>query len=303
MLQKKYDIVLLTQREYVDPLPGNNYTDNILLEDKLLINELKQCGLKVIRKSWDDPDFDWSSTSYALFRATWDYFHRFEEFNSWLNNTAKLTCFINSYSLIQENIDKRYLQTLQQKDINIPPTLFLDRNESRTLQKLLEMTGWERAILKPAIAGGARHTYLIDYDNVDEYQSIFAQLNAQENMLLQQFQEQIATKGEVSFIVFGGTYSHAVLKKVKEGDFRVQDDFGGTVHPYIASEQERSFVEKIIEQLKCIPVYARVDVMWDNNNNLCLSELEMLEPELWLRIDKNAAKSMSTAIYNHINIK
>lgn len=303
MLQKKYDIVLLTQREYVDPLPGNNYTDNILLEDKLLINELKQCGLKVIRKSWDDPDFDWSSTSYALFRATWDYFHRFEEFNSWLNNTAMLTCFINSYSLIQENIDKRYLQTLQQKDINIPPTLFLDRNESRTLQKLLEMTGWERAILKPAIAGGARHTYLIDYDNVDEYQSIFAQLNAQENMLLQQFQEQIATKGEVSFIVFGGTYSHAVLKKVKEGDFRVQDDFGGTVHPYIASEQERSFVEKIIEQLKCTPVYARVDVMWDNNNNLCLSELEMLEPELWLRIDKNAAKSMSTAIYNHINIK
>ncbi|MDP3269331.1 MAG: hypothetical protein Q8M40_09825 [Legionella sp.] len=300
MLQKKYDIVLLTQREYVDPLPGNNYTDNILLEDKLLIEELKQCDLNVIRKSWDDQEFDWSSTSYALFRATWDYFHRFEEFNSWLNNTAKLTCFINSYSLIQENIDKRYLQTLQQKDINIPPTLFLDRKESRTLKKLLEMTGWERAILKPAIAGGARHTYLIDNETVDEYQSIFTQLNVQEYMLLQQFQEQITTKGEVSFIVFGGTYSHAVLKKVKEGDFRVQDDFGGTVHPYIASEPERSFVEKIIKQLEWTPVYARVDVMWDNNNNLCLSELEMLEPELWLRMDQSAAKSMAKAIYTYI---
>ena len=45
--------------------------------------------------------------------------------------------------------------------------------------------------------------------------------------MLQEYQNKITTKGEVAFMIFGGKYSHAVLKKAKPGDFRVQDDFGG----------------------------------------------------------------------------
>lgn len=291
-----YDIVLLTQKEYVNPQHVDPYINNILTEDCLLTAALEQQGFKVARTSWDDSQFDWSSADFALFRATWDYFHRFKEFHHWLNNKKDLIHFINPYSVIQWNMDKHYLGDLCQKGVNIPPTVFLEQGELNSLNDIVRQTGWKKAILKPAIAGGARHTYLLDAASADQYQDVFQQLISSESMLLQEFQEQIVSKGEVSFMVFGGTYSHAVLKKAKSGDFRVQDDFGGTLHEYKASTQEREFVEHAIAQCDVLPVYARADVMWDNQDNLCLSELEMIEPELWFRKNEHSARAMADAV-------
>ena len=38
-----------------------------------------------------------------------------------------------------------------------------------------------------------------------------------------------------------------------------------------------------------MPIYGRVDIMWNNSNDLFLSELEIVEPEIWSRkFPKNA---------------
>ena len=110
-------------------------------------------------------------------------------------------------------------------------------------------------------------------------------------------------KGEVAFMVFGGKYSHAILKKGKEGDFRVQDDFGGTVHDYQANREEIAFAEQVVAACTSQPVYARVDVLWDNNDQPCLSELELIEPEMWFRNHNPAAESMANALVKHITKK
>ncbi|KGP63584.1 hypothetical protein EP47_06395 [Legionella norrlandica] len=295
----KYDVVLLTQRDFFAPQDTTPYIQNVLLEDQLLIKALEQKGLKITRTHWDNQQYNWSEARFALFRATWDYFHRFDEFCLWLKRCSKIINFINPLSVIQWNIDKHYLSDLQQKGINIPPTLFLSQGELRSLRQVMEQNKWKKAILKPAIAGGARHTYLFDQNSVDHYQDVFQELINSGSMLLQEFQENIV-KGEVSFMMFGGKYSHSILKKAKPGDFRVQDDFGGTVHPYEASQEEREFVENVITQCNELPVYARVDVMQDNNNKLCLGELEMIEPELWFRENSHAANAMAEAVYEYI---
>lgn len=302
MSKKMFDLVLLTQKEYVTPQQINPYVQNVLLEDELLKNALEIKGMKVTRSSWDNPDFDWTTTHFVLFRAIWDYFHRFAEFDSWLKKASHQTQLINPYSIIQWNMDKHYLLDLQRKNINIPPTHFLEKGQLISLKDLLKESAWERAILKPAIAGGARHTYLLDKTNVDEYQDIFQQLIANEALLFQEFQNNIVSKGEVSLMVFGGKYSHSVLKKVKQGDFRVQDDFGGSVHLYHPTKEEIEFAEFVVLQCESYsPVYARVDVMWDNQNQLCVSELELIEPELWFRTNQNATNLMAEALIKHIN--
>lgn len=301
MAVKHYDIVLLTQKEYVNPEIIDPYVANILLEDRLLTDALVKQGLKVTRTSWDDLNFDWESADYALFRATWDYFHRFNEFHEWLTSCKDRINFINPYLVIQQNMDKHYLGLLQQKGVNTPPTIFLEaRRHLTSLKNLFDRSGWKKAILKPAIAGGARHTYLLDSSNVDYHEGIFQELIAKEAMLLQEFQERIISQGEVSFMLFGGKFSHAVLKKPKSGDFRVQDDFGGSVVPYSASSQQIKFAEFAVRQCGEQPVYARADVMWDNRGQLCLSELEMIEPELWFRSDKNAPDAMARAVLKHL---
>ena len=299
MTIKHYDIVLLTQKDYIEPIHIDGYIENILKEDRLLTQALEQKGLRIGRTYWDNEDFDWSKTRFALFRATWDYCHRFTEFNHWLETHATQVQFINPYPVIQWNMDKKYLGILREKGINIPPTIYLDRGEQRTLNALLKQSGWDKVILKPAIAGGARHTYLFDTQEAEHFQDIFQNLISNESMLIQEFQENIRIKGEVSLMVFGGQFSHAILKKAKTGDFRVQDDFGGTIHPYNPSENERNFAEHVIAKSGQSPVYARVDVMWDNHNELCLSELEMIEPELWFRMDEHSAPALADALYNY----
>ena len=300
-MTKQYDVVLLTQKDYLNPLNPDAYSQNILTEDQLLARALENIGLRVTRTNWDNEVFPWQQTRFALFRATWDYFHRFTEFHQWLKRRIPEIHFINPHPIVQWNMDKHYLATLQQQGINIPPTVFIEQGDRVDLHEMLLSKNWSEAILKPAIAGGARHTYLVDEAKIATHHQLFHELIAHESMLLQEFQKQITSKGEVSFMVFGGKYSHAVLKKAQMGDFRVQDDYGGTLHPYVASYEEQLFVEQAIAQCPAIPVYARADVMWDNQDQLCLSELELIEPELWFRKDPNAAKAMANAVADYIN--
>ena len=160
----------------------------------------------------------------------------------------------------------------------------------------MQESNWTELILKPAVSGAARHTYRFLAKNAAEHEAIFRELIANEAMMLQVFQHNILTKGEVAFMVFGGQYSHAVLKIAKPGDFRVQDDFGGSVHDYIASPEEIAFVEKTMSALSTVPAYARVDMIWDNEGRPAVSELEMIEPELWMRKDINAATRFATVL-------
>ena len=85
-----------------------------------------------------------------------------------------------------------------------------------------------------------------------------------EAMMLQPFLYNIIKKGEIGLMVFGGKVTHAVLKKVKDGDFRVQDDFGGSAVIYSPTEDEIAFAELSIAACEELPTYARVDIVWDN---------------------------------------
>lgn len=290
------DIVILTEDRYVNPTEINTYNKNVLLEDQLVLDALKKQGVIATRKSWSDPNFDWSSTTYILFRTTWDYFDRYSEFSMWLKDVSKKTTLLNSANIINWNIDKHYLTDLKSKGVHICETHFIEQGTVTTLEKLHHELGWQKTVLKPCISGAARHTYKLDTTNFEQHETIFQELISEEAMMLQPFQENIITQGEYSFVVINGLYSHAVLKIAKPGDFRVQDDFGGTVHNHIATKEQISFAENAVKACIEPPMYARVDVIVDNDNKLAISEIELIEPELWFRNNSEAALKLAKAI-------
>lgn len=291
-----YDITLLTDSRYVAPVNAGWYELNILKEDQLITAALEKRGFQVTRINWDNADFDWKQTRAAVFRTTWDYFHRFAEFSAWLDRVSSETQFINPLSTIRWNMDKHYLGDLQSRNIRIPPTVFIKQDDNRTLSQIATVTSWNEFILKPAVSGAARHTYRFSRDEITEHEIIYRQLIAGEAMLLQEFQSRILTKGEVALMCFNGKYSHAVLKRAKAGDFRVQDDFGGSVHDYTPGEEEIRFAEEVVRVCHPTPVYARVDLIWDSADQLCVSELELIEPELWIRNFPPAAETFAEAL-------
>ena len=110
-----FDITILTEDRYLDPIKKNWYTEQVLLEDQILFESLRKRGLVVSRKSWSDKNFDWSKTNFAIIRSTWDYFDKIDEFSQWLTNVKNKLVLINSFNLIKWNLNKSYLLDFSKK--------------------------------------------------------------------------------------------------------------------------------------------------------------------------------------------
>lgn len=300
-MQQK-EIVLLTAAPYLVNESDKVYLQNILEEDQLLSKALKEFDIACTRIAWDDPHFNWALATLVLIRTPWDYFNRYGEFIKWFQRAQRLTQFCNSKTLIEWNIDKHYLLDLKKAGIHIPNTLYIAPNSETTLLQSIEMTKSQRGfqgeefVLKPCIAGGAWHTYKFNQSDWQKHEKVFQELIAKEAMMLQEFQKNIVKKGEVSMMVFDGKFTHAVLKMAKPGDFRVQDDYGGTVQAYQPSNEEIIFAEAVVQACTEMPIYARVDIFEDNEGKIALAELEIFEPELWFRLNPEAAKVMAKSI-------
>jgi glutathione synthase/RimK-type ligase-like ATP-grasp enzyme len=291
-----YDVVILTDSRYENPKSIDWYVQQVLTEDYLLKTELEKLGLRVTKKAWNSLDFNWSETKFAVFRSTWDYFDKFRDFKTWLEKVKEETTFINSYELINWNLDKKYLIELNKKGINIPTSQIITKEDNLTLENLFKKHDFSEAIIKPTISGAARETYKISKNNFHEYEKKFFNLKSKEDLIFQEFLSNIISKGEISLIFIGENYTHAVKKIAKEGDFRVQDDHGGSVEVYDASKEEILFAQNCLAKCPVLPVYSRVDIIYDNENEISLGEIELIEPELWFRNNKTAAKLLANVI-------
>jgi glutathione synthase/RimK-type ligase-like ATP-grasp enzyme len=298
MPQPIADVALLTERRYTATQASADdwYLRNILREDELLSEALASLGWSTVRLDWSRPDIDWSKYRLAVFRTTWDYFDRFDEFTRWFAHVQTQTKLCNAANIVRWNMDKHYLADLERQGIPVVRTRYLERGSTITLRELLEETGWREAVVKPCVSGAARHTYRIDASKVDTVEPIVRGLLENEAFLLQPFQADIVGKGEITLMVFGGEYTHAVRKVAKAGDFRVQDDFGGTVHDYTPSDAEVELAQRAVRACEPLPAYGRVDMVRDNEGRLAIMELELIEPELWMRKHPPSARALARAI-------
>ena len=290
-----FDIVVLTQAEYINPKKVDWYIQNLLDEDNYVLEALRAQGLKAVKKDWADPEFDWGSTKAVIFRTTWDYFDRYPEFKPWLAKVSKKCLLINSAETIKWNIDKHYLRDLADAGLNVAPSHFIKRGSSTTLADFFEKTGWKEAVLKPTISGAARHTYRLTPENSSKHETILRELLDSEDMIFQEFLNDITEFGEISLMFMGGEYTHSVRKIAKAGDFRVQDDHGGRVVVHEATGGEVGFGLEALKKCPYTPTYARIDIVRDNSGELSLCELELIEPELWFRNFPPAAGKLAEA--------
>ncbi len=296
---ERFDITILTAERYLHPFKTAEpdwYVKQILDEDELLASALRKKGLSVHRIDWTNPDFDWSSTRSVIFRSTWDYTERYEEFLRFIRSRHSGTVMFNPASIILWNLDKHYLRDLQMRGVRIPQTIYIEKDSVTDLQQLFDKHRFTEAILKPAMSAGARHTYRLNSVNLNEHEELFQRLIKDEAMMLQPFLSSVMSEGEKTLVVIGGRFTHAVIKKAKAGDFRVQDDFGGTVDHYTPTEEEIAFAEHAVSVCDPLPAYARVDILRNAEGLPVVSELEMIEPELWFRFHPEAADRLADVI-------
>ncbi len=292
------DVALLTERRYAaDSAAADDwYLGNILRDDDLLIGALARQGLSAVRVDWARNDVDWSAFRTAVFRTTWDYFDRFAEFMAWLERVEPLTRLCNSAALVRWNLDKHYLRDLAARGVPVVPSRFLERGQPASLADLLAETGWSEAVIKPCVSGAARHTYRVNRSTAAAVQRVIDPLLACESFLLQPFVADVVTTGEDTLVAIAGRVTHGLRKRAKPGDFRVQDDHGGTVHHLEPSVEQVEFAERALAACDEVPTYGRVDLVRLDDGSLAVMELELVEPELWLRLHPPSADAMAAAI-------
>ena len=75
-------------------------------------------------------------------------------------------------------------------------------------------------------------------------------------MLFQEYMFNIS-EGEISLIMIGNEFTHAVKKTAKKGDFRVQDDHGGKVEIYNPNKHEISFAKECLKKRFLFHLYTQ----------------------------------------------
>ena len=294
-------IALLTEPRFIgNAAPDDWYHRQILEDDQLLQDALAARGLPSVRLSWDDPTADWSAFSAAVFRTTWDYFDRFDQFSAWFERVRNQTTLINPPDALSWNMHKGYLEELSEKGVPVVPLRMIPAGSGHSLSGLLREMGWSEGVIKPAISGGARLTYRIRPENAAEVEERLRPHLAREDFLLQPFMPDILSTGEDSLMVLNGIVTHAVRKVAKPGDYRVQDDHGGSVHPHTATPDQTRLALHTLEACGFNLSYARVDMVAGPDGAPLLMELEIIEPELWLRLHPPSAEHFADAILERV---
>jgi glutathione synthase/RimK-type ligase-like ATP-grasp enzyme len=198
-------------------------------EDEMVLKALKERGHDASLEIWTDASVNWKAFDLLLIKSPWDYFNRIGEWYAWLDKIELLGVkTLNPVSVLRWNSDKKYLMEMASAGIETVNTLMLDSVE-KVNTTLFEQLETEKLVIKPKISGGAKQTFILDKAEFESRKEDLMMLVAEEDYLAQPFMPQVASDGEWSLVFFGGKFSHALIKKPKSGDFRVQHYFGGTI--------------------------------------------------------------------------
>ena len=276
-------------------------------DDQLVARALAAHGVTVDAVPWD-AGVDWSRYAAVLPRSTWDFHHRLPEFRRWLDGLASFGVpTLNPARLLQWNLTKDYLRALEAVGIGIVPTLWITGGSADTggLAGMVGREGWDGAVVvKPIVSASAHATWVAHRtDEAEDERRYRAALDtAEHGLMLQPFLPEVRAQGEWSLIFIGGRFSHAVLKRPADGDFRVQGEHGGSS---VAADPDVEIVEAaeraIIAAAGCTQltstdvVYARVDGVVRDGRFL-LMELEAVEPALFFELAPGAAARMASRI-------
>jgi len=289
-------VALVNDHRWIDPPERTAYSRNILEEDRILSEAFAARGIQVSRVDWADAKIDWHGFDAIVIRQTWDYFERLDEFRAWLDRVEACTRVINPVEVIRWNCDKRYLLDLDAAGVPTVPTIVIEQRKTAPgLGTLLARHGFSDAVVKPAVSGAGRETYRVRRDEAPGLESTWNRLVAEESMLLQPFMPAIVERGEVSLVVIDGEVTHAVRKIAADGEFRVQDDHGGTVQPHEPRDCEVAVASGALAAAPGAVSYARVDLV-ESQDGPRVMELELIEPELFFRQHSEAAMGLAVAV-------
>ena len=250
-------------------------------DDVSLVGALAARGAEPVPAVWDDESVDWASFDLVVVRSTWDYHERRDAFVTWAKRVPRLA---NPAHVVEWNTDKTYLRGLAERGVPVVPTAW-------GVERLTDVP-WEDVVVKPAVSAGARNTLHCRRDD-PAGQALLDRINNDGTSMVQPYLDGVEGYGERSLLFCEGRLTHAVRRNPAlslEGESRYD------ARLVEATDAEVALAERVLKEVGETLLYARVDVVPDENGEPVLIELEVTEPQLFLRFSPGAAEALADAI-------
>ena len=251
---------------------------------------LETAGINVEPRPWTNLG-DLTRFDAVLPLVAWGYHLRFAEWLALLDGMALsgAPLMLNPPALLRWNSDKAYLEQLAAAGVATVASRTVAALDDAALAEARAAFG-DELVVKPLVSASADDTYRIGPDDLipDRVRG--------KRMLVQPFMPSIAESGEYSLMLFGGQFSHCIVKRPKPGDFRVQPHLGGSETPCVPPERAIDLAMAALEAAPAPATYARVDMVRSADGTLQIMELELIEPALWLQHAPDGGAAFAQAI-------
>ena len=239
---------------------------------------------------------DWDAFDAVYICTPWDYPDYLPQFLDVLVRIeSSQALLVNDLSLVHWTMEKTYLRDIELRGGDIVPSTWYEGFEAVNPAGFFAAHETGKVVIKPIVGANARDTFVLRDPVDDATLQMLRQVFAGRAFLVQPFIEAIQSEGEYSLFFFNGSYSHAILKTPKDGDFRVQEEHGADIVAVQAPEALLDTARELFGSIEPLPVYGRGDWVRGPDGRYLLMELELIEPSLYLRTDSGAAARFSRA--------
>jgi len=261
---------------------------DMLPYDLEVIELLKEKGVETEVLIWDEilEKDSLNNFDLVLVRTIWDYYKKVDKFMKFLNLLEESRVrVLNPIDIVRWNMDKKYLQELQNEGFDIIPTIF-NFGDPGSFDEAVDR-GWKKMILKPMISAGSYHTFVLEEGERLLFDELLDKHYKNRPFMLQEFIPEIS-EGEISTITLTNPdnaevedFSYSVTKVPKKGDYRVQFNFGGVYSVGDVNPKIKSISERITSRFGNSLLYQRLDGLWRDGKFLIM-EIELIEPDIYL---------------------
>jgi glutathione synthase/RimK-type ligase-like ATP-grasp enzyme len=269
---------------------------NFVADSDLSIAPMAELGWEVEMVPWRR-DVDWDDFDLVYICTPWDYQNDVAAFLDVLEAVERSPAqLVNSLELVRWNLEKTYLRELEMRGADIVPSLFFDRFDADRVAACFDAHDTGKIVVKPVVGANADHIFVLNDPLSDNIVDELRQTYERRPYFVQPFIESVQSEGEYSLFFFSGDYSHAILKKPRQGDFRTQEEHGADI---LSVEAPAALVETARYVLGVVnpqPVYVRADFVRGPGARFLLMELELIEPSLYFRTDPGSAGRFAKAL-------
>jgi hypothetical protein len=247
-------------------------------EERPLLHALQAAGVEVRFVDWTTPADAVGAYDAVSPKFLWGYHLQPEMWRSTLE-AFPADMWINAKELLQWNADKTYLLELRDKGVDVGELAIIAAGESVDLVALAQERGWQELVIKPTLSAASTDTFRGDAVSLQEPA---VRILSDRALIVQPFFEDVLTSGEVSLIYANDTFCYALSRKAVPGDFRAHPAFGGDTELLSPPPKMLEQGASVLAQLPCLPTYARIDGFPRGDDTLLISEVEVLDPNLFV---------------------